>query len=394
MANITIRRPWRTDEPVKIDNLVGQIATGEGNAHTFVIYGVDGSGETVPITGTITGYFLRADGNTVLIDTGDIEDGEALVTLPANCYNYEGRFALSIFASTEDSAVCIYCAVGNVFRTQTDTTIDPGTIMPSIADLIDEINAAIASIPPDYSTLVTRTNTNATNIATLSARVDTEDGMIETLQGNVVANTNHIGTLNNLVTPTKTNLVQAINEAYEYDPTEAYDTALSGTSENAVQNKVIKQALDAKMNTPVSGGTAGQCLMSDGQGSFVWGTPTEVSVTLGDLAVKDRVQATYTPAGTISAPSASATSMGIYVDRMTTEGTVTAGTAASCVMPVLTTSVANENLTFSWTAGSFTANIPTLVTMPVFDRIRTVPQINVSVSAPTFTGTEATITST
>ncbi len=391
---MTIRRPWRTDDVLKVDNLMGQIILGENSAHTFVVHGVDGSGETVPITGTITGAFLRADGTTVWIETGTLVNGEAVVTLPAHCYDIPGRFVLSIYATNGDTNICVYCAVGNVYRNTSDVIVDPGTIMPSIEDLIADIQQAVASIPPDYSALVTRVNTNATNIATLSARVDTEDGMIETLQGNVVANTNHIGILNNLVTPTKTNLVQAINEAYEYDPTEAYDTALSGTSENAVQNKVIKQALDAKMNTPVSGGTAGQCLMSDGQGSFVWGTPTEVSVTLGDLAVKDRVQATYTPAGTISAPSASATSMGIYVDRMTTEGTVTAGTAASCVMPVLTTSVANENLTFSWTAGSFTANIPTLVTMPVFDRIRSVPQINVSVSAPTFTGTEATITST
>lgn len=394
MANITIRRPWKTDEPIKIDNLVGHMATGEGNAHTFVIYGVNGSGEAVPITGTIAGYFLRPDGTTVPIENGTITDGEVSITLPANCYDIQGRFVFSVFASTDSTAVCIYSAVGNVFRTQTDAMVDPGTIMPSIADLIEEIENAVNSIPPDYSALATMVSTNTSDISTLSGRVSANETNIGTLQTGVGTNSANIGTLSNLVTTAKNNLVAAINEAYNHDASADYDTALSPTSENAVQNKVVKAALDDKMNVPVSGGTAGQCLMSDGAGSFVWGTPTEVSVVLGDLALKDRVEATYTPAGTVSAPTISAQSTSIMISRADSEGSVTAGTAASCTFPVLTTTVSNENLTFSWTAGSFTANTPTSVSLPHISTIMSKPTITATASAPTFTGTEATITGT
>ena len=391
---MTIRRPWNTNDVLHIDNLTGQTFVGEQNTHTFVIYGVDASGESVPITGTISGSFLRADGSTVWIDTCTLVDGEAVVTLPAHCYDIPGRFVLSVYTTGTNNNICIYCAVGNVFRSQSQTIVDPGTIMPSVADLIAEIEQVSASIPADYSALATQVSANTSAIGTANGRISSNENAISDVNERATANTARIGVLNNLITPTKTDLVTAINEAYEYDPTGAYDTAISGTSENAVQNKVIKQALDGKMNTPVSGGTAGQCLMSDGAGSFVWGTPTEVSVVLGDLATKDRVQATYTPAGTVSAPTIQASSTGIWIDRMNADGSVTAGTAASCTMPALTTTVQNENLIFSWTPGSFTANVPTSVTLPDFERVRSVPNITATATAPTFTGTQATITST
>ena len=391
---VTIRRPWDTADVLKIDNLMGQMVLGEHNAHIFVIHGVDADGEAVPITGTISGSFLRADGSTVWIDTCTLVAGEAVVTLPAHCYDIPGRFVLSVYATGANDNICIYCAVGNVFRSQSDTVVDPGTIMPSVADLIAEIEAVNASIPADYSALATQVSANTAAIGTANGRISANESDIEEVSQRATANTTRIGNMNNLVTPTKTDLVTAINEAYNYDPTGAYDTAISSTSENAVQNKVIKTALDAKMNTPVSGGTAGQCLMSDGAGSFVWGTPTEVSVTLGDLALKDRTTATYTPQGTVSAPTITATSTGVWVDRMNDAGSVTAGTAASCTLPTLTMSHANETLTFAWTAGSFIANTPTSVTLPDFDRVRTVPSITATATAPTFTGTQATITST
>lgn len=391
---VTIRRPWNTADVLKIDNLMGQMVLGEQNAHIFVIHGVDADGEPVPITGTISGSFLRADGSTVWIDTCTLVAGEAVVTLPAHCYDIPGRFVLSVYATGANDNICIYCAVGNVFRSQSDTVVDPGTIMPNVADLIAEIEQVSASIPADYSALATQVSTNTAAIGTANGRISANESDIEEVSQRATANTTRIGNMSNLVTPTKTDLVSAINEAYNYDPTGAYDTAISSTSENAVQNKVIKTALDAKMNTPVSGGTAGQCLMSDGAGSFVWGTPTEVSVVLGDLATKDRVQATYTPQGTVSAPTITATSTGVWVDRMNDAGSVTAGTAASCTLPTLTMSHANETLTFAWTAGSFVANTPTSVTLPDFDRVRTVPNITATATAPTFAGTQATITST
>ena len=393
--NIIVRRLWHTNGLLKIDDLTGHISLGENLAHTFIIRGVDSTGQKVDITGTITASVLRADGGTVWVNGGTIVDGEALITLSRQCYTVPGRIIVSIYATVGEVATCIYCGITDCNRNYSDTSLDPGTIMPSVADLIAHIDAVRAGIPADYSSLATQVSSQGGSINTLNSRAAQHESDISGLQSDVAV----IGDLSGLVTPTKTNLVDAINEAYEYDPTAAYDTQLSSTSENAVQNKVIKQALDGKMNQPVSGGTQGQCLMSDGAGSLIWGTPTEVSVVLGALAQKDRVQATYTPAGSVAAPAitVSPTTATVYTAGSASGGgAVTPGTAAACTLPTLTPSydATNKKLTLAWTAGNFTANVPTGVTLPTFTSRQLMTGASATASAPAFTGTEATIVST
>lgn len=394
MKNV-IKRPWHTNELLKTDDLTGHIILGENLAHEFVIYGVDGNGQKVNISGTITASVLRADGGTVWLNGGTIVDGEAHITLTQQCYTVPGRITIAIYAASGDVFTCLYCAIADCNRSHSDTSLDPGTIMPSVADLIAHIDAVRAGIPADYSSLATQVSSQGGSINTLNSRAAQHESDISALQSDVAV----IGDLANLVTPTKTSLVEAINEAYLYDPTAAYDTQLSGTSENAVQNKVIKQALDGKMNQPVSGGEQGQCLMSDGAGSLIWGTPTEVSVILGALAQKDRVQATYTPAGSVAAPAITVTptTATVYTAGSASGGgQVVPGSAAECTLPTLTPTydANNKKLTLAWTAGSFTANTPTGVTLPTFTSKKLMTGATATASAPAFTGTEATIVST
>jgi len=116
----------------------------------------------------------------------------------------------------------------------------------------------------------------------------------------------------------------------------------------------------------------------------VTGTPTG-SITTGTGT------ANYTPAGSVSTPTITVTPSTVskYVAASATGGgSATAGTAAACTLPVLTTSVANETLTIGWTAGSFTANVPTKVTMPSFSSQTIATGISSATSTqPTFTGT-------
>ena len=111
--------------------------------------------------------------------------------------------------------------------------------------------------------------------------------------------------------------------------------------------------------------------------------------------------ANYTPAGTVSKPNVNVTlsTVSKYVASSATGGgAVTAGTAASCTLPTMGMTVSNETLTVSWSAGSFSANTPTAVTMPSFtsQTIGTGVQSAALAATPTFTGTavdlEATFT--
>lgn len=117
---------------------------------------------------------------------------------------------------------------------------------------------------------------------------------------------------------------------------------------------------------------------------------------LGALAYKDNVSTTIKPEGTVSTPDITvvpATETAYVAGSATGGGSVTNGTAASAVMPVLETTVQNETLTLSWTAGSFTANTPTAVTLPTFSSKTVATGITSATSSqPTFTGTQKAYT--
>lgn len=132
-------------------------------------------------------------------------------------------------------------------------------------------------------------------------------------------------------------------------------------------------------------GTVSQPTFSGTEGNVsVTGTPAG-SISTGTGT------ANYTPAGTIGTPTITvtpSTTTKYVASSATGGGSVTNGSAASCTLPALTTSVANETLTIGWSEGSFTANTPTAVTLPSFSSQTIATGISsASSSQPSWTGT-------
>ena len=110
------------------------------------------NGAAENLGGSCTGHFIRADGGTVAV-TGVVSGNTAYVELPQACYAVEGQFTLAIKVTAGDTTSTLRIVDGVVSNTDTGTAVDPGTIVDSIDDLIDDIEAAVASIPSDYSGL-------------------------------------------------------------------------------------------------------------------------------------------------------------------------------------------------------------------------------------------------
>lgn len=149
---IIIEKRINLDAPIKLDSLCGFTFTTESEAHQFVVR-CDQNGQELTLAGTISAKFVRADGNTVEL-VGTIEDGKAVVTLAQDCYNVYGRFQLAIFNTVGNTKLCIYACIGTVQRAQSGNLIDGGGIIPDVEDLIADIQAAVESIPPSYTTLL------------------------------------------------------------------------------------------------------------------------------------------------------------------------------------------------------------------------------------------------
>lgn len=131
---------------------LGQIYYGDVEANRIgAIVFLDGA--PVALTGTCSGTAILADGSTVPL-TGALEGNMAYVDLTSSCYSKEGQIRVFVKLTVSDVTTTLIAAVGTVRLTETDTVIDPGTIIPSVSALIADIDEAVASIPADYSALL------------------------------------------------------------------------------------------------------------------------------------------------------------------------------------------------------------------------------------------------
>ena len=167
----------------------------------------------------------------------------------------------------------------------------------------------------------------------------------------------------------------------------AYKNSASGTyqPEGTVSQPTFTGSSMTSTGTLTPSGTVSQPSFTGTEGNVsVSGTPAG-SINIGSGT------ANYTPAGSVSTPTITVTPSKetVYVAGSATGGgSVSAGTAASCTLPTLEMNVVEETLVMNWTAGSFTANTPTSVTLPSFSSQTVVDDIDSATSSqPSFTGT-------
>ena len=119
------------------------IGEGDENANR---YGVRlwRNGEPESIGGsTCMGYFIRhANGDTVTINGGTFSGQEAFVELPAACYAHEGGFSLVIKLVGGGVTGTMRIIDGTVVDSMIGSTIDPGGVIPDLADLLAVIERA------------------------------------------------------------------------------------------------------------------------------------------------------------------------------------------------------------------------------------------------------------
>lgn len=141
-------------EAVKVQYLDGNLFSQDVYGNVIRVVVMDGD-TPATLSGTVSGTAIRADGGTVPITDGWVDGNVAAVSLSAAAYAVPGVISITIKISDTSTVTTLASFVTNVYRTSTDTVVDPGTIIPSIQTLITAIETAVASIPADYSALWT-----------------------------------------------------------------------------------------------------------------------------------------------------------------------------------------------------------------------------------------------
>lgn len=152
MATITTDLICNLNQPVAATFLHGNLFSQDNAGNTINVHVMD-NGEPATIGGTVSANVIRADGNTVAV-SGSLSGNQCSVVLPQACYAVPGRVEIIIKLTQSTTITTIAAIVANVYRSTTDTVVDPGTIIPSIQALIEEIEDAVDSIPVDYSGLL------------------------------------------------------------------------------------------------------------------------------------------------------------------------------------------------------------------------------------------------
>lgn len=140
-------------KPINVQLLNGNLFSQDNQGNLIGVEVFD-NGEPASLTGTVSANIIRADGGTVAA-TGTLSGNKCSVVLPAAAYAIPGLETIVIKLTSSGVVTTLLALVVTIYRASTDTAVDPGTVMPSIQTLIQQINTAVASIPADYSSLWT-----------------------------------------------------------------------------------------------------------------------------------------------------------------------------------------------------------------------------------------------
>lgn len=141
-------------KPMRVVELSGNLFSADNGGNLIGVEVLDG-GQAATLSGSVYGYVIRADGGTVLID-GTLTGNRASIVLPASAYVVIGQVSIVIKVGTVTVGAC----VAQVYRTTTDTIVDPANVIPSISELLEAIDDCEAATSA-ANTAATLANTKA-----------------------------------------------------------------------------------------------------------------------------------------------------------------------------------------------------------------------------------------
>lgn len=179
MVQLVKRYVQDLTQDVKIRQCGTLVFNTDNEANVIEVELLD-NGEAATVSGSVSCAVVCSDGSTVPITNGTISGNIVTVTLTADCGVIVGPIGVGIQIVDDGAKTTIFKAIYNVEIFETDNVIDPGgRITLSVSDLIDEIDTAVASIPPDYSALVKQVDyaTDKTGLeTTVTADITLTDG--------------------------------------------------------------------------------------------------------------------------------------------------------------------------------------------------------------------------
>lgn len=175
-------------EPLKVVELDTSFFSKDQDANIIGVEVTD-NGEPVTLSGDVHGYIISSSGTTVPVD-GTLSGNRAQITLNRDCYLDPGGISIAIKVDTTTVAACH----GYIYRTETDTVVDPEHVIPSINEILEQIRKC------ELATAAANTAAGAANTAAGAANTAADDANLKANRAQSAANTANTAAnrLNNL----------------------------------------------------------------------------------------------------------------------------------------------------------------------------------------------------
>ena len=266
--NRTISKIVELTEFQKVDQLTTPLYQLEVEGHTFEITVLQNK-EAATVSGSVAARFIRPDGTTVSF-TGSASGNVATITLPQACYLYNGRFGLVVFVSGSGTTMALYACTGSVYKSTTDAVIDPDQNIPTLEDLLAEIEAC-----ENATAAANAAAADAASAALSGVRTDTNaQGLSDTQKANARTNIDAAGTVET---------IDLAESMFETPYTTTYDVISGGIDGSGANKNYAYLARTQYFDVNVNNGYLIVFSNSNFKlvNAFLYGSSVQSSVTRG-----------------------------------------------------------------------------------------------------------------
>lgn len=187
MPKIPMPYTVHLDHTLRVTPLSTLFARGDKAAHRFELT-ILRAGVQDNLAGcTVSAKFYRMADSTVVSVHGSVEDGKAVAVLDAACYDYIGRFALTIsIQNGEEEGTTVFYGDGYMHGQRADTAISGEYIIYDIDTLLEKI-AEIDAATQSANTAAINANTATSNANTATGKANTAASTANTAASNANA---------------------------------------------------------------------------------------------------------------------------------------------------------------------------------------------------------------
>lgn len=203
-------------EDLTVEHLRGNFFSGDSLGNLVGVEVFD-NGEPAPLSGSVVGYVIRADGSTVVVP-GTLAGNRASIILPACAYNVYGIMSIVIKVGSVTVGACTV----HVYRSTTDTLVDPEHVIPSIDLLIQMVEECEAAVAVKADKVTNATNDHLAALDSYGNLKDSGKYATDFLASTLKGSANGVAELGSDGKVPSSQLPSYVDDVLEYDSLSAF----------------------------------------------------------------------------------------------------------------------------------------------------------------------------